>query len=46
MKLLKRAWIPLLITVVVLVGAFTVMRVRTFFGAGDGSGVSSAKVDD
>ncbi|MGV0810825.1 MmpS family transport accessory protein [Mycolicibacterium boenickei] len=30
----------------VLVGAFTVMRVRTFFGAGDGSGISSAKVDD
>ena len=46
MKLLKRFWIPLLITVVTLVGAFTVMRVRTFFGAGDGSGISSAKVDD
>ncbi|WP_280832436.1 MmpS family transport accessory protein [Mycolicibacterium frederiksbergense] len=30
----------------VVVGAFTVMRVRTFFGAGDGSGISSAKVDD
>nr|CRL53883.1 MmpS5 protein [Mycolicibacterium fortuitum subsp. fortuitum DSM 46621 = ATCC 6841 = JCM 6387]CRL82829.1 MmpS5 protein [Mycolicibacter nonchromogenicus] len=31
---------------VVVVGGFTVMRVRTFFGAGDGSGFSSAKVDD
>ncbi|MCV7068682.1 hypothetical protein H7H51_28550, partial [Mycolicibacterium farcinogenes] len=39
-------WIPLIIAAVVLVGAFTVMRVRTFFGAGDGSGISSAKVDD
>ncbi|MDH6195818.1 hypothetical protein M2272_002458 [Mycobacterium frederiksbergense] len=46
MKLLKRFWIPLIILVVVVVGAFTVMRVRTFFGAGDGSGISSAKVDD
>ncbi|MCV7065537.1 hypothetical protein H7H51_07150, partial [Mycolicibacterium farcinogenes] len=46
MKLLRRFWIPLIIAAVVLVGAFTVMRVRTFFGAGDGSGISSAKVDD
>ena len=46
MKLLRRFWIPLIIIVVVLVGGFTVMRVRTFFGAGDGSGFSSAKVDD
>ncbi|TPW94874.1 MmpS family transport accessory protein, partial [Mycolicibacterium fortuitum] len=37
---------PLIIIVVVVVGGFTVMRVRTFFGAGDGSGFSSAKVDD
>jgi hypothetical protein len=36
----------LIIIVVVLVGGFTVMRVRTFFGAGDGSGIASAKVDD
>ncbi|NOP99507.1 hypothetical protein A5667_16680 [Mycolicibacterium fortuitum] len=46
MKLLRRFWIPLIIIVVVVVGGFTVMRVRTFFGAGDGSGFSSAKVDD
>ncbi|WP_458318626.1 MmpS family transport accessory protein [Mycolicibacterium brisbanense] len=46
MKLLRRFWIPVLILVVVAIGAFTVMRVRTFFGAGDGSGVASAKVDD
>ncbi|MHC9296056.1 MmpS family protein [Mycobacterium sp. LTG2003] len=44
--LARRFWIPLLIMVVVVVGAFTVMRVRTFFGAGDGTGIASAKVDD
>ncbi|MBU9765183.1 hypothetical protein FR943_15190 [Mycobacterium sp. TNTM28] len=44
--LAKKFWIPLIIAAVVLVGGFTVMRVRTFFGAGDGSGISSAKVDD
>jgi hypothetical protein len=31
--LLKRAWIPLLILVVVVVAGFTVARMRTFFGA-------------
>lgn len=31
--LLKRAWIPLLIVVVVVIAGFTVHRVRTFFGA-------------
>ncbi|OMC35190.1 hypothetical protein A5740_07965 [Mycobacterium sp. GA-1841] len=45
-SLAKKFWIPLIIAAVVVVGGFTVMRVRTFFGAGDGSGISSAKVDD
>lgn len=45
-KLLRRVWIPLVIVVVVLVAGFTVARVRTFFGAGGGGGVSSARVDD
>ncbi|BBY52642.1 putative transport accessory protein MmpS5 [Mycolicibacterium arabiense] len=31
--LLKKAWIPLLIVVVVAVAGFTVQRIRTFFGA-------------
>ncbi|WP_081618276.1 MmpS family protein [Mycobacterium sp. 155] len=44
--ILRRFWIPVLIVVVVAIGTFTVMRVRTFFGAGDGSGIASAKVDD
>ncbi|CAM4122048.1 hypothetical protein MB901379_00862 [Mycobacterium basiliense] len=30
---LKRAWIPLLILVVVAIAGFTVQRVRTFFGS-------------
>ncbi|WP_134426571.1 MmpS family protein [Mycobacterium ulcerans] len=31
--ILKRAWIPLLILVVVAIAGFTVQRIRTFFGA-------------
>jgi Mycobacterium membrane protein len=31
--LAKRAWIPLLIVVVVVIAGFTVHRIRTFFGA-------------
>ena len=30
---LKRAWMPLLIVVVLAVGGFTVHRIRTFFGS-------------
>ena len=33
MSLAKRAWIPLLIVVVVAIAGFTVQRIRTFFGA-------------
>jgi Mycobacterium membrane protein len=32
-SLAKRAWIPLLIVVVVAIAGFTVQRIRTFFGA-------------
>ncbi len=31
---LKRAWIPLLVIVVLLVSGFTVHRIRSFFGSG------------
>jgi hypothetical protein len=31
-KVLRRAWIPIVIVIVVLVAGFTVHRVRTFFG--------------
>jgi hypothetical protein len=33
-KLFKRTWIPIVIIVVVLIGAFSVHRIRGFFGAG------------
>lgn len=33
MSLAKRAWIPILIIVVVAIAGFTVQRIRTFFGA-------------
>ncbi|QUR66799.1 MmpS family protein [Mycobacterium spongiae] len=32
-KVLKRTWIPLLILIVVVIGGFTVSRIRTFFGS-------------
>lgn len=32
-RLLKRAWIPLLVLVVIVVGGVTVQRVRGFFGS-------------
>src|ERR1700739_3874639 len=32
-RMLKRAWIPLLLVVVISLGAYTVVRVRDMFGA-------------
>jgi hypothetical protein len=46
MKVLKRVWIPVVILAVVLVGLFTVMRVKTFFGAPDPASQSSKPADD
>jgi hypothetical protein len=43
---LKRAWIPVLIVIVVLVGGFVVMRVKTFFGAPDPASQSSKPAED
>ncbi|MET0704772.1 MAG: MmpS family transport accessory protein [Mycobacterium sp.] len=43
---LKRAWIPLLIVVVVVIGGFVVMRVKTFFGAPDPASQSSKPAED
>lgn len=43
---MKRAWIPLVILVVVAIAGFTVMRIRTFFGGPDTVGVSTAMEDD
>lgn len=45
-KFLRRAWIPLVIVIVVIIAGFTVSRIRTFFGAGDAYSSPSAPADD
>lgn len=45
-KFLRSAWVPLLITAVVLVGGFAVFRVKSFFGANNTGVLSSPKLDD
>jgi MmpS family membrane protein len=45
-KVVRNAWLPLLIVAVVVIGGFTVARVKSFFGAENGGGVTSARVDD
>lgn len=46
MNLVKRTWIPLVVVVVVAIAAFTVARVRTFFGAPDPSFMSNAPAEE
>ena len=45
-KVVRNAWLPLLIAAVMVVGGFTVARVKSFFGAENVAGVTSARVDD
>ena len=45
-KVIRNAWLPLLIAAVMVVGGFTVARVKSFFGAENAAGVTSARVDD
>jgi len=45
-KVMRNAWLPLLIVAVVLVGGFTVARVKSFFGAENAGSVASARMDD
>lgn len=45
MHALKRAWMPLLIVVVIALGTLTVLRMRTYFG-GENANLISTKVDD
>lgn len=45
-KIVRAAWLPLLIAVVVVVGGFTVARVKSFFGAENAAPVTSARGDD
>lgn len=44
--LLKRTWIPLVIVIVVVVAGFTVMRIRTFFGADAAGTQTSSPIED
>lgn len=44
-KLLKRVWLPLILVLVVGVGALTVMRIRSVFG-GESAADISIKVDE
>jgi hypothetical protein len=45
-KVVRNAWLPLLIVVVVVVGGFTVARVKSFFGAENAAPLTSPRVDD
>lgn len=43
---LKRAWIPLVIVLVVVIAGFTVARVRTFFGGDANAADSGNRIED
>jgi hypothetical protein len=45
-KLVRNAWLPLLIVAVVVVGGFAVTRVKSFFGAHDTGALTTSKLDD
>jgi hypothetical protein len=45
-KLVRNAWLPLLIVAVVVVGGFTVARVKSFFAAHDAGVMTSPRLDD
>ena len=45
-RLMRNAWLPLLIVAVVVVGGFTVLRVKSFFGAQDPAVMTSPRMDD
>lgn len=45
-RLVRNAWLPLLIVAVVLVGGFAVVRVKSFFGAHDTGILTSPRLDD
>ena len=45
-KVLRNAWLPLLIAAVVVIGGFAVVRVKSFYGSDNADTLTSAKVDD
>lgn len=46
MRVLRNAWLPLLIVAVVMVGGFAVARVKTFYGANNNAVTTSSRQDD
>ena len=45
-RVVRNAWLPLLIVAVVVIGGFAVARVKTFFGADDTGVLTSPRQDD
>jgi hypothetical protein len=45
-KVMRNAWLPLLIVAVVVAGGFTVARVKSFFGAENATTVTRTRMDD
>ena len=45
-KVVRNAWLPLLIVTVVVVGGFAVTRVKSFFGAHDTGVMTTPRLDD
>jgi len=45
-RVMRNAWLPLLIVAVVVVGGFIVARVKSFFGAENAAASTGARVDD
>ncbi|WP_197498653.1 MmpS family transport accessory protein [Mycobacterium scrofulaceum] len=45
-KVVRNAWLPLLIVAVLVVGGFAVTRVKSFFGAHDTGIMTSPRLDD
>jgi len=44
-KLVRNAWLPLLIVAVVVIGGFTVARVKSFFVAENAGPLTSSRLD-
>jgi hypothetical protein len=45
-KVVRNAWLPVLIVVVAVAGGFTVARVKSFFGAENAASVPNTRIDD
>jgi Mycobacterium membrane protein len=45
-KLMRNAWLPMLIVAVLAIGGFTVARVKSFFGNNDTGVMTSPRLDD